>query len=76
MITIKMWGTEATLENGKWKCKNKVLKSMLVNFKYDMLEGYNPFPDLALAELVVKELKGAEIIKVTGEPEYVKGRVY
>lgn len=71
-----MWGTEATLKDGKWKCKNKSLKSILVNFKYEMLEGYNPFPDLALAELAVKELKGAKIIKVTGEPECVEGRTY
>jgi hypothetical protein len=75
MITIKLFGVEANLENEKWTCKDKTIKKMLKTFNYESLKYYAPFKDLALAELVVKEFKG-EIIKVTDEPEFVDGRIY
>ena len=75
MITIKIYGKEVYLEDEKWKCKDKTIKAMLKKYDYKLLEGYTPFPDLALAKFVVKEFKG-EIMKVTDEPEFVDGRIY
>ena len=75
MIIINYKGIEASLDNGKWKCKDKALKTLLDLYTFDMVEGYSPFPDLSVAELVEKE-HGAKIIKITNYPPYVKGRVY
>lgn len=75
MIKIKLKEIKASLEDGKWTCKDKPLKMLLDLYTYDMLEDYSPFKDLSLAELVEKE-HGAEIIKITNQPKYVKGRVY
>ncbi|MBE3128382.1 MAG: hypothetical protein IMZ60_01755 [Actinobacteria bacterium] len=75
MIIINFKGIEASLENEKWTCKDKQLKILLDLYTYDLLEGYSPFKDLSLAELVGKE-HGAKIIKITNQPKYVKGRVY
>lgn len=74
MITVEIEGVEATLQNGKWKCKDKFMKKMLDDFSYDDI-GYSPFRDLTLAELTVKELDGM-IIKITDRPKFVKGRIY
>jgi len=75
MITIKLKGIEASLENEKWTCKDKPLKALLNLYTYEDIEGYTPFPDLSLAEIIEKE-HGAKIIKITGYPPYKKGRVY
>lgn len=75
MITIKIKGTEARLENEEWTCEDKELKAMLDSYNYKSLELYAPFPDLALAELAIKEM-GGKITKITNKPEFVKGRVY
>lgn len=44
MIKIKYKGIEATLENGKWTCKDEPLKALLNLYTYDDIEGYSPFP--------------------------------
>ena len=75
MITIRIMEVKATLENGKWKCKDRIMKSILDTFSYEDLEYYAPIPDLALAELVVKEI-GGKITKITDIPKFRKGRVY
>ena len=75
MITIKTMGTEARLKDEEWTCEDKELKAMLDSYNYESLELYAPFPDLALAELVIKEM-GGKIIKITDRPKFVKGRVY
>ena len=75
MITMKIRKTEAKLENEEWACEDKGLKAMLDSYNYESLEFYAPFPDLALAELVIKEM-GGRIIKIINKPEFVKGRVY
>ena len=75
MIKIKYKGIEAILENGKWTCKDEPLKALLNLYTYDDIEGYSPFPDLSLAELVEKE-HGAKIIKITNLLKYVKERIY
>ena len=75
MITIKIKGTEVRLENEEWACEDKELKAMLDTYNYESLEFYAPFPDLALAELVIKEM-GGKIIKITNKPKFIKGRIY
>lgn len=75
MVTIKVEGVIATLKNEKWECKDRIMKSILETFSYEDIKGYSPFPDLTLAEMVVKELKGM-IIKITDTPKPVEGRVY
>jgi len=75
MIVINYKGITASLEQGKWTCKDKPLKKLLDLYSYDDIEGYTPFPDLGLAEIIEKE-HGAKIIKITNQPKYVKGRVY
>ena len=75
MITIRIEGVKATLENEKWKCKDKIMKSILDTFIYEDLEYYVPIRDLALAELVVKEI-GGKIVEITDIPKFIKGRVY
>lgn len=77
MITIKIYGKKATLKDEKWECENKTIKAMLKKYNYKLLEGYIPFPDLALARYVVEEFGSeGEIIKVTGMPKAIKGRIY
>ena len=75
MIVINYKGMEASLENEKWTCKDKALKMLLDLYTYDSIEGYSPFKDLSLAEIIEKE-HGAKIIKITNYPPYVEGRVY
>ena len=75
MIKIKYRGIEATLKNEKWTCKDKPFKKILKLYNYDSIEGYSPFKDLSLAEVVEKEL-GAKIIEIKDQPKYVKGRIY
>jgi len=75
MIKILYKGIEASLKNEKWKTKDKALKKLLYLYTYDLIEGYSPFKDLSLAELVEKE-HGAKIIEITGQPKTVKGRIY
>lgn len=75
MIKIIYKGIEASLENGKWTCKDKPLKALLDTYTYEEIEGYTPFPDLSLAAIIEAE-HGAKIIKITGQPKYKKGRVY
>lgn len=75
MIKIKISGTEIKLENEEWTCEDKELKAMLDSYNYESLEFYAPFPDLALAELVIKEM-GGKITKITNKPKFIKGRVY
>ena len=75
MITINISKTEIKLENEKWICEDKNLRAMLDTYNYESLEFYAPFPDLALAELVIKEM-GGKIIKITNKPKFIKGRVY
>jgi|AntAceMinimDraft_16_1070373.scaffolds.fasta_scaffold203579_1 hypothetical protein len=75
MIVINYKGIEASLENEKWTCKDKALKMLLDLYTYDSIEGYSPFKDLSLAEIIEKE-HGAKIIKITNYPPYVEGRVY
>ena len=66
---------KATLENEKWKCKDRIMKSILDTFSYEDIEYYTPIRDLALAELVVKEI-GGKIVEITEIPKFVKGRIY
>jgi hypothetical protein len=75
MITIDYKGYKATLKNGKWKTKDESLKMLLDMYTYDDIEGYTPFPDLSLAEIIERE-HGAKIIKITGYPPYKEGTVY
>lgn len=75
MIKIIYKGIEASLKDEKWETKDKPLQKLLNLYTYDMIEGYSPFKDLSLAEIVEKE-HGAKIIKITGMPKTVKGRVY
>lgn len=74
MITVEIEGVEATLKDGKWKCKDRFMKKLLDDFSYDDI-GYSPFRDLTLAELAVKELDGL-IIRITERPKFVEGRIY
>jgi len=74
MITVEIEGVEATLRDGKWKCKDRFMKKLLDDFSYDDI-GYSPFRDLTLAELAVKELDGL-IIRITERPKFVEGRIY
>lgn len=74
MITVEIEGVEATLKDGKWKCKDRFMKELLDDFSYDDI-GYSPFQDLTLAQLAVKELEGM-IIKITERPKFVKDRIY
>lgn len=74
MITVEIEGVEATLKDGKWKCKDRFMKKLLDDFSYDDI-GYSPFQDLTLAELAVKELDGL-IIRITERPKFVEGRIY
>lgn len=75
MITIIIMEVKATLENEKWKCKDRIMKSILDTFSYEDIEYYTPWLDLTLAEIVVKELEG-KIIKITDIPKFKEGRVY
>ena len=75
MIKILYKGIEASLKDEKWKSKDRPLKKLLDLYTYDLIEGYSPFKDLSLAEIFVKEM-GGKIIKVTGQPKTVKGRIY
>ena len=75
MIKIIYKGIEASLDDGKWTCKDKPLKALLKTYTYEDIEGYSPFPDLSLAEIIETE-HGAKIIKITNQPKYVKGRIY
>jgi len=75
MITIMIEGVRATLRNEKWKCQDRIMKSILDTFSYEDIEYYSPWLDLTLAEMVVKELKG-KIIEITDRPEFIKGRIY
>ena len=75
MITIKILGTTATLDKGTWKCESKELNKLLNLYAPELLENYSPFEDLSVAELVVEKYKG-KIIKITGAPKTVKGRIY
>jgi len=75
MITIRIAEVKATLENEKWKCKDRIMKSILDTFSYEDIEYYTPIRDLALAELVVKEI-GGKIVEITEIPKFVKGRIY
>ena len=75
MIKILYKGIEASLKDEKWKSKDRPLKKLLDLYTYDMIEEYSPFKDLSLAEIFVKEM-GGKIIKVTGQPKTVKGRIY
>lgn len=74
-VTIEIEGIQATIKDDRWECKDRFLKSMLSVFSRDMLYGYSPFPDLAVAKEAVKELDG-KIIKITDRPKFVKGRIY
>ena len=75
MITLKIYGKEAYLENEKWTCEDKYIRAMIENYKYEQIKGYAPFKDLALADLVIKEM-GGKIIKITGMPKAIEGRIY
>ena len=75
MIIINFKGIEARLENEKWTCTSKPLKATLDLYNYESLEYYAPFKDLALAELVIKDI-GGKITKITNSPKFVKGRIY
>ena len=75
MVTIMVEGVIAKLRNEKWECKDRVMKSILETFSYEDIEGYSPFPDLTLAKIVIKELRG-RIIKITERPKFVKDRIY
>jgi len=75
MITIRIEGVKVTLENEKWKCKDKIMKGILDTFSYEDLEYYAPIRDLALAELVVKEI-GGKIVEISDMPKFRKGRIY
>lgn len=72
-----MENTKVKLKNGEWKCpKNKILQDCL-NLRYteDIINFYSPFHDYDLAKTAIKEW-GGKIVKVTGRPKYVKGRIY
>jgi len=75
MIKIKYRGIEATLDDGIWECKDKLLKRTLKTYNEDSIEEYSPFKDLTIAKLFTKEI-GGKIIKITGAPKTVKGRIY
>lgn len=74
-VTIEIEGIQATIKDNKWECKDKFSKSILSAFSRDMLYGYSPFPDLAVAKEAVREL-GGEIIKITDRPKFIKDRIY
>lgn len=74
-VTVQIEGIQATIKDNEWECKDKFIKSMLSVFSKDILLGYSPFPDLAVAKEAVREL-GGEIIKITDRPKFIKGRVY
>jgi len=75
MITVIIMEVKATLENEKWKCKDRIMKSILDTFSYEDIEYYSPWLDLTLAEMVVKELKG-KIIEISDRPKFEKDRIY
>lgn len=77
MITMRIFGKEVKLKDEEWTCKDKTVKAMLKKYNYKLLEGYIPFPDLALAAYVVKDFGNeGKITKVTGMPKTIKGRIY
>ena len=70
--------TLATVTDGEWRTNNAVMELLLLGITAERIEeggDYQPFPDLAIAEMAVSEL-GAEIIKVTDVPKFVTDRVY
>jgi len=74
-VTIEIEGVQATIKDNKWECKDKFMKDLLSIFDRNILYGYSPFPDLAVAERAIKDLKG-RIIKITDRPKFIKGRIY
>lgn len=74
-VTVQIEGTQASIKDNKWECKDKFLKDILSVFSIDILVDYSPFPDLAVAKEAVREL-GGEIIKITDRPKFMKGRIY
>jgi len=74
-VTVEIEEIQATIKDNEWECKDKFMKGMLSVFSRDILKGYSPFPDLAVAKEAVKEL-GGKIIKITDRPKFKKGRIY
>ena len=74
-VTIKTLGVEATIENLKWKCDNKLIQKALEVCSLEDVEGYTPFPDLSIAKLAIEKF-GGRIIKITDKPEAIIGKVY
>ena len=74
-VTIEVDGIRATIKDNKWKCKDKFTKDLLSIFNRNILYGYSPFPDLAVAEKAAKDLKG-KVIKITDRPKTVEERIY
>lgn len=74
-VTIEIEGVQATIKDNKWECKDRFIKKILSTFDRDILYGYSPFPDLAVAQKAAEDLKG-KIIKITDRPKFVKDRIY
>ncbi len=74
-VTIEIEGIQATIKDNVWECEDKFIKDILSIFKKDILYGYSPFPDLAVAERAAKDLKG-KVIKITDRPKSIEERIY
>ena len=74
MVRVKFGIDEATIQDLKWVSSNKKLERWL-NKEVIEPSGSDPFPDLTLAQLMIKEI-GGEVIGATQPPYFQEGRVY
>ncbi len=77
IIAIENIG-EAVIEGDKWTSKSIIMRDLLKGMNAEsMLFGsdYTPFPDLAVADGVVKLYDG-EIIEVRDAYKHGEGRIY
>ena len=78
-VRIKLEGIGvATIEGGRWKPSNRIMKDLLIGIDNDRLSediGYHPFLDMGIAELAV-DLIGAKIVEVINPPKFEPGVVY
>ena len=76
MIEIVVFGIKATLEDGKWICENKDLEKEFSRIEVEKKTfSYEPNPELALAEEVVK-IFGGKITKIDQPDDDPPGTIY
>jgi len=62
--TLKVWGVEATVENGEWTCDDELTQRVLnlLTKTLGRMTAFDPNPDYHLAQRVAKRFKG-EVLK-------------